>query len=75
MLLDSYIHWCEAGGHNPAEARPTYAIAMLDAGEATTWPPARNEPCWCGSGVKYKRCCGTVDAATLDPLAAFGSAG
>ena len=75
VLLDNYIHWCEAGGHNPAEARPTYAVAMLEAGEATTWPPARNEPCWCGSGVKYKRCCGTVDAATLDPLAAFGSAG
>jgi methionyl aminopeptidase len=18
--------------------------------------PGRNEPCWCGSGVKYKRC-------------------
>lgn len=75
VRLDDYIPWCEAGGHNPAEARPTYAAAMLEAGEATTWPPARNEPCWCGSGVKYKRCCGTVDAATLDPLAAVGSAG
>jgi hypothetical protein len=21
------------------------------------WPPQRNEACWCGSGVKYKRCC------------------
>jgi hypothetical protein len=21
------------------------------------WPPQRNEVCWCGSGVKYKRCC------------------
>ena len=19
--------------------------------------PNRNEPCWCGSGEKYKRCC------------------
>jgi uncharacterized protein len=22
--------------------------------------PARNEPCWCGSGKKYKHCCGQV---------------
>jgi hypothetical protein len=21
------------------------------------WPPARNERCWCGSGLKYKKCC------------------
>jgi SEC-C motif len=24
------------------------------------WPPPRNGPCWCGSGVKYKKCCGRV---------------
>lgn len=23
------------------------------------WPPARNEACWCGSGRKYKKCCGS----------------
>lgn len=22
------------------------------------WPPPRNKPCWCGSGTKYKKCCG-----------------
>ena len=22
-----------------------------------SWPPARTDPCWCGSGRKYKRCC------------------
>jgi len=22
------------------------------------WPPARNGPCWCDSGRKYKKCCG-----------------
>jgi uncharacterized protein YecA (UPF0149 family) len=21
------------------------------------WPPGRNQPCWCGSGPKYKKCC------------------
>ncbi|WP_405060333.1 SEC-C domain-containing protein [Kribbella sp. NBC_01505] len=24
------------------------------------WPPGRNQSCWCGSGVKYKRCCGAA---------------
>ncbi len=25
----------------------------------TRWKPARNEPCPCGSGIKFKRCCGS----------------
>jgi uncharacterized protein YchJ len=28
------------------------------------WPPERNTPCWCGSGTKYKKCCGTVPRPT-----------
>jgi tetratricopeptide (TPR) repeat protein len=27
-------------------------------GEVVPWPPGRNERCWCGTGQKYKRCCG-----------------
>lgn len=23
--------------------------------------PGRNEPCLCGSGIKYKKCCGSVN--------------
>ena len=23
--------------------------------------PGRNDPCYCGSGAKYKRCCESVD--------------
>jgi SEC-C motif len=30
----------------------------LPDGRRVQWPPARNQPCWCGSGVKYKKCCG-----------------
>jgi tetratricopeptide (TPR) repeat protein len=36
------------------------AVRVLDEGGAIPWPPARNDPCWCRSGAKYKRCCGTV---------------
>ena len=25
--------------------------------EIQAWPPPSNLPCWCGSGVKYKKCC------------------
>ena len=42
------------------EARNRYAAAQADAGTAEPWPPGRNDPCWCGSGDKYKRCCGAL---------------
>lgn len=29
-----------------------------DPQSGAPWPPGRNEPCWCGSASKYKRCCG-----------------
>ncbi|MGH3630908.1 MAG: SEC-C domain-containing protein [Sciscionella sp.] len=30
------------------------------------WPPARTEPCWCGSGRKYKQCCRPHGLGSLD---------
>ncbi|MGY5007979.1 SEC-C metal-binding domain-containing protein [Streptomyces sp. 900105755] len=39
-------------------ARSRYAAELARRGLATDWPPARNGPCWCGSGRKYKKCCG-----------------
>lgn len=41
------------------EARSRYAAQLLVDGEALAWPPRRNDRCWCGSGRKYKRCCGS----------------
>jgi hypothetical protein len=29
----------------------------------------RNDPCVCGSGKKYKKCCGSVDAVVLPEAA------
>ncbi|GAA1467109.1 SEC-C domain-containing protein [Nocardiopsis exhalans] len=26
------------------------------------WPPERNQRCWCASGRKYKKCCGSANA-------------
>jgi tetratricopeptide (TPR) repeat protein len=39
-------------------ARSQLAAQLGSVGESVPWPPRRNEPCWCGSGRKYKRCCG-----------------
>ncbi|MGW6278757.1 SEC-C metal-binding domain-containing protein [Kribbella sp. NPDC055071] len=30
----------------------------LPDGRRIVWPPPRNTPCWCGSELKYKKCCG-----------------
>jgi uncharacterized protein YecA (UPF0149 family) len=51
----------DAGG---AELRGRVASAGAQEGAGTVWPPARNEPCWCASGRKYKHCCGATRAAT-----------
>jgi tetratricopeptide (TPR) repeat protein len=31
---------------------------MINPSQTIAWPPPRNSPCWCGSGTKYKKCCG-----------------
>jgi tetratricopeptide (TPR) repeat protein len=41
-----------------AEVRARAAYDVAQEGGAIAWPPGRNEPCWCGSGKKYKKCCG-----------------
>ncbi|WP_460064131.1 SEC-C domain-containing protein [Streptomyces sp. YKOK-I1] len=52
-------HVNEAGGSagTPAD-RSAYAAELARTGQAEAWPPPRNGPCWCGSGCKYKKCCG-----------------
>jgi uncharacterized protein YecA (UPF0149 family) len=50
-----------------AEARGAAAADGARQGWAVLWPPGRNDPCWCGSGEKYKRCCA--------PLARQGAGG
>jgi hypothetical protein len=42
--------------------RPEASRAEQEA-RGVAWPPGRNDRCWCGSGRKYKKCCGRVPAA------------
>ena len=64
-----FTEWCAEQGQQPdsAEARAHYAAYLSSQRDPAliAWPPGRNEPCWCGSGYKYKRCCAAkISAAT-----------
>ena len=48
---------------DPSQLRAQYAADVAqDPSRTVAWPPGRNEPCWCGSGRKYKKCCGAPGA-------------
>jgi hypothetical protein len=49
------------------EARSELAAQIDGQGRAIAWPPRRNERCWCGSGRKYKQCCGP-EPPSPDPI-------
>ncbi|KXK59784.1 hypothetical protein AWW66_22435 [Micromonospora rosaria] len=40
-----------------ADTLDGYVDEIVDDADGQPWPPGRNEPCWCGSGSKYKKCC------------------
>jgi len=69
ILLEDYLAWCDERGEDPGQARASYAADRLADGDVLAWPPGRNEPCWCGSGRKYKRCCGMAAAAPMHDVA------
>lgn len=55
-----YTAWREENHEegDPAQLRARYAADLCsDPTRVIIWPPGRNEPCWCGSGRKYKKCC------------------
>lgn len=47
-------------GRDGLEARARYTADRYRLGEAIDWPPGRNDPCCCGSGRNYKKCCGAA---------------
>jgi hypothetical protein len=60
IRIPDYLAWCHDRGADPATpaTRANYAADLARQGGAVGWPPARNQPCWCGTGRKYKLCCG-----------------
>ena len=68
IVVDDFVAWCDDRGEDPEHARASYAAQQLRLGHAIDWPPGRNEPCWCGSERKYKKCCGRAEAAPLNAV-------
>ena len=46
-------------------ARTALRDARPGGPQVIGWPPGRNQPCWCRSGRKYKKCCAAPALATL----------
>jgi tetratricopeptide (TPR) repeat protein len=59
IAIDEYLSWCAEQGQDPEQsaARAGYATELVERDVLQPWPPQRNEPCWCGSASKYKKCC------------------
>ncbi|WP_432837843.1 SEC-C metal-binding domain-containing protein [Dactylosporangium sp. CA-092794] len=57
--IDGLSGFAGRRGEDPADLQVHAGYAEHLAGQPgqIPWPPARNEPCWCGSGNKYKKCC------------------
>jgi tetratricopeptide (TPR) repeat protein len=56
--LTQWVADNEPDEQDPAQLRARYAADLgRDRSRTIAWPPGRNEPCWCGSGRKYKKCC------------------
>jgi tetratricopeptide (TPR) repeat protein len=68
IIVADFVTWCSEHDEDPEEARAAYAMDLTSNGDVIPWPPGRNEPCWCGSGRKYKKCCGPALARPMhDP--------
>lgn len=54
-----FLEFASEEGLDPSTggARSRFAAFLGSRDEVARWPPGRNDPCWCGSGRKYKRCC------------------
>ncbi|MFE6385153.1 SEC-C domain-containing protein [Nocardiopsis dassonvillei] len=61
--VEDIVEFAERSGLDPADddTALTWAERELTADDPRlrSWPPGRNEPCWCASGRKYKKCCGS----------------
>jgi hypothetical protein len=71
IRVEPFTAWCAEEGRQPdsADSRAEYAAHLAvnaDPG-VTAWPPGRNQPCWCGSGCKYKKGCAATTSIDTDP--------
>ncbi len=58
-LLATAARW--GRGPDDEDMRYLHGLERVRDGHGLSWPPGRNDPCWCGRGAKYKKCCGRAD--------------
>ena len=61
IQVEPFTDWCAERDREPdsPDARAGYAAHLARTGDpgVARFPPGRNEPCWCRSRRKYKKCC------------------
>jgi len=59
IAIDDYLLWCAEHDRDPedSDSRAGYTTELVERDLTHPWPPERNQPCWCGSQRKYKKCC------------------
>lgn len=61
IRIAQFNAWCAEHNRQPElpDTRGDYVVHLTTMGspDQISWPPGRNEPCWCDSGRKYKKCC------------------
>lgn len=61
--VEDIVEFAERSGLDPVSIDTALDWGHLelsaDDPRLRSWPPGRNEPCWCASGRKYKKCCGS----------------
>jgi hypothetical protein len=58
----AYVRFLELAGSDPRLPEPLTAFTGFAAEhqKQVRWPPRRLDRCWCGSGLRYSRCCGAA---------------
>jgi hypothetical protein len=58
--LEAYERFAAEEGRDPGDPLTVrqFGQRVSTRGTGTPWPPGPGDPCWCGSGDAYVRCCG-----------------
>jgi uncharacterized protein YecA (UPF0149 family) len=58
-FVDELTAYADDNGGDPADplVHEGYVQDLGGHLRETAWPPGRNQACWCGSALKYKKCC------------------
>lgn len=60
--FDEYVRFVTDRGDraDDASSRSMYGAHLAYAGRCLPWPPGEEDACWCGSGRRYRECCGQL---------------